>query len=496
VAHRDESWTLTWADYERWSSEWAGAIVAAGLAPGEHLAVVAPDGVLVHVAFLAAEKAGVVAVGIGARSGAREIAHLVTRTGCRAVLAGPLEAQAGEVVRELGAGPLDVELRIRGEQLHIVRGRPGGAARGERRLGPDALSIINSTSGTTGMPKCVLHNQNRWWYFHQLAVAAGALHSADVFFSAVPMPFGFGLWTSHFTPTYLGAPVTTMQRFSPTRMIESIAEQRVSVLACVSTQFIMMLNAPELAHHDITSLRVLFTGGEAVPYDRAAEFEERVGAAVLQFYGSNETGALSCTRLDDERDVRLRTAGRVLDTMDVVLVDADGRRVTERPARGRPACRGPVTSLGYWDDDEANRALFTDDGWMLMGDIVDVDDAGILTVVGRVADIIIRGGKNVSAPEVEAEVATHPGVALVAAVPAPDPVVGERVAICVVPRPGWGELTLDDIADHLRSRGVSRDAIPEVLVVVDELPMSSGGKVAKAALRELLNAAPATRPDS
>ncbi|MTA77898.1 MAG: AMP-binding protein, partial [Actinobacteria bacterium] len=147
-----------------------------------------------------------------------------------------------------------------------------------------------------------------------------------------------------------------------------------------------------------------------------------------------------------------------------------------------PACRGPATALGYWGDEGANAKLFTDDGWMLMGDIVRIDSAGVLTVIGRTSDFIIRGGKNISAPAVEAEVATHPAVAMVAAVAWPDPVFGERVCAYVELRAG-ASLTLDELAAHLRERSVSREWWPEQLVVVDALPRSSGGKVAKGDLK-------------
>jgi acyl-CoA synthetase len=120
---------------------------------------------------------------------------------------------------------------------------------------------------------------------------------------------------------------------------------------------------------------------------------------------------------------------------------------------------------------------------MLMGDIVDIDEEGYLRVVGRTSDFIIRGGKNISAPNVEEEVGTHPAVGLVAAVPAPDPVFGERVCIYVVPRVG-AAVTLEDVCAHLAARGVSREWFPEYLVLVDSLPTSSGGKTAKGALRE------------
>src|SRR5581483_74351 len=119
----------------------------------------------------------------------------------------------------------------------------------------------------------------------------------------------------------------------------------------------------------LSSLRVMFTGGEAVPYERAAEFEDRAGAMVLQFYGSNETGVLSGTTTRDSRERRLRTAGRVIGDMHARLFSEDGGSVAI-PGRGIPGCKGPATCVGYWDDDAANEALFTPDGWMLMGDVV------------------------------------------------------------------------------------------------------------------------------
>jgi acyl-CoA synthetase len=350
-------------------------------------------------------------------------------------------------------------------------------------LGADELFLLNSTSGTTGLPKCVMHTQNRWIAYHRMAVEAGGFGDDEVFMSLLPAPFGFGLWTAHFTPTLLGCPTVVMERFDADVALDLIERERVTVLCCVSTQFIMLLNAQAERPRDLSSLRSMFTGGEAVPYERAAEFEAATGAPVLQFYGSNETGALSRTTASDDRDRRLRTAGRVIEEMQVRLFDPEtGADITGSDRPGRPACRGPVTCLGYWADDAANAELFTDDGWMLMGDIVEIDPDGYLTVVGRTSDFIIRGGKNISAPAVEAEVGTHPAVGMVAAVAWPDPVFGERVCVYVELRAG-AVLDLDDLVAHLSARGVSREWFPERLVVVDELPRSSGGKVAKGELR-------------
>jgi acyl-CoA synthetase len=233
-----------------------------------------------------------------------------------------------------------------------------------------------------------------------------------------------------------------------------------------------------------TSLRVLFTGGEMVSYLRAAEFEARTGCTVLQFYGSNETGALSNTSLADSQERRLRTAGRVIPEMHVRLLDDHGADVTASGGPGIAACRGPVTCLGYYGDAEANERLVTPEGWMLTGDYCTIDADGYLTVAGRASDFIIRGGKNISAAQVEDEVATHPAVALAAAVAMPDPVFGERVCVYVEPRPDAVAPDLDALRAHLAARGVGKELWPERVVVVDALPRSSGGKVAKADLRD------------
>jgi acyl-CoA synthetase len=163
--------------------------------------------------------------------------------------------------------------------------------------------------------------------------------------------------------------------------------------------------------------------------------------------------------------------------------------VTATGGPGVGACRGPLTCIGYWDDPDANAQLVPPDGWMRTGDIVTIDPPGdpegVLTVRGRASDFIIRGGKNISAAYVEEEVGSHPLVTLCAAVAAPDAVFGERVCCFVVLREGGNELSLDELTAHLTARGTGKEHWPELLVVVDgDLPRSSGGKVAKAELRD------------
>ena len=229
-------------------------------------------------------------------------------------------------------------------------------------------------------------------------------------------------------------------------MLAAIERYRVTVLAAVSTQFVMLLNSPALDEHDLSSLRVMFTGGEMVPYERAREFEARTGATVLQFYGSNETGALSATTLDDPPEQRLRTAGRVIPEMQVRLLDPDTDDDITRPAaRACPRARArrcasatgttptptsgcsPPTAGCAWATSRRSTPTATSRS-----------SAAPPTSSSAAA-------RTSSAAQVEDEVATHPAVALCAAVAMPDETFGERVCVFAELRAGARDSTLDEL---------------------------------------------------
>ncbi len=472
---------LTWSEFDRAATALAAQLRGLGITPAERVAVWHGDGAAIHVLFVAIERCGAVVVGIGARAGTREATQILRTTRPRLLISDAArhpsaQTTVSELTHEISALVLDV-LSLDTD----TPPRPPAAG-----VGADDVFLINSTSGTTGLPKCVVHTQNRWHYFHQQAVANGALTSDDVFLPVIPAPFGFGIWTAHTTPIYLGATTILLEKFDAKAACEAIARHRVTVLCCVSTQLMMLMASQASREHDLSSLRVVFTGGEALPYPRAADFEELTGATILQFYGSNETGLLSGTTLRDSQERRLRTAGRLVPEMAVRLFDGDDD-VTST-GRGQPACRGPATSLGYLGGVDHDK-LYTPDGWMRMGDVCEVDAEGYLSVTGRTSDFIVRGGKNISAVEVEDAVTTHPAVAVAAAVAMPDPMFGEKVCIYVEPvapgAPANGRpIDLPALVEHLLSQGMSKELLPERLIVLDELPRSSGGKIAKGVLRE------------
>jgi acyl-CoA synthetase len=478
--------SLTWREFDFAAGALAEQLAGAGVARGDRVGVWHGDSGAVHVLFVAVERCGAVVVGIGARAGTREVAAILRSSRPKVLISDQqrsgIAAQAAASAAASSAGvPVSVLTMWRqADALRLNTDAEPEKVGIESQLGADDVFLINSTSGTTGLPKCVVHTQNRWHYFHQKAVANGLLTSEDTFLPVIPMPFGFGIWTSHTTPIYLGASSVLLERFTTTAACEAIARHKATVLCCVSTQLTMLMADPECRDYDLSSLRVVFAGGEALPYRPAAEFEDLTGAKILQFYGSNETGLLSGTTLDDPLQRRLRTGGRIVPEMSVRLFDGD-RDVTDT-GRGQPACRGPATSLGYLGGTDHDK-LFTRDGWMRMGDICEIDAEGYLTVTGRTSDFILRGGKNISAAQVEDAVTTHPAIAVAAAVAMPDPVFGEKV--CVYTELAHSHtVELPELVEHLLTLGVSKELLPERLIVVGELPRSSGGKIAKGELRE------------
>jgi acyl-CoA synthetase len=483
----DPGVALTWREFDCSADALAKQLAGVGVQRGDRVAVWHGDSTAIHVLFVAIERCGAVVVGIGARAGTREVAAILRSSRPKLLIS---DRQRSDAATQAAAGvatefPVpSLVLTHDADFPRLEVDATPGAVRIECQLGPDDVFLINSTSGTTGLPKCVVHTQNRWYYFHQKAVANGELTSDDVFLPVIPTPFGFGLWTSHTTPIYLGATAVILKRFTPKATCEAIARHKITVLCCVSTQLTMLMADRACRDYDLSSLRVVFTGGEALPYRPAAEFEELTGAKILQFYGSNETGLLSATTVCDSRERRLRTGGRIVPEMAVRLFDGD-QDVTAT-GRGQPACRGPATSLGYLGGIDHDQ-LFTRDGWMRMGDICEIDADGYLSVTGRTSDFILRGGKNISAAQVEDAAMTHPAIAIAAAVAMPDPVFGEKVCL-------YAELTdseridLPELVEFLLAQGVSKELLPERLVVVNKLPRSSGAKIAKGRLRKDIRA--------
>lgn len=481
----------TWSEYNQLTDAIGEHVRGSAGGPRSPVALLLPDTVAVHAALCGCYRASRIAAAIGVRSGVREIAHVMRRTNAATlVTVAEIRGRTWQaLVRELGAEGVTVHDVVVVDELTgaAVRHRlhePDSCetASAAAAFTPSTTSILNSTSGTTGVAKVVAHTERRWIEFAREAMLGGRIGPHDVVCSVVPAPYGFGLWSAHFLPALLGIPVVVTARFDAEKTAILIERERVTVLCCVSTQFKMLLRSPGLDRRDLSSLRVLYTGGEPVPYGDARAFEELTGAKVLQFYGSNEGGGVSRTTVDDDTETRLRTCGRTLASMNVRVLDEKGADVVGDIRRGRPAVRGPLVSAGYWDDPVADAEVYTPDGWTLLGDLVEIDAADRVRVIGRTSDFIIRGGKNVSITEIQELVREHESVSDVAVVGVPDEIYGERVCAVLVLADG-ADLDTARLSTDLESRGVTKEYLPEYVVVVDRLELGPGGKTDRGAAR-------------
>ena len=242
----------------------------------------------------------------------------------------------------------------------------------------------------------------------------------------------------------------------------------------VTASIIAMLNDPELGRFDLSSLRVIITGGASCPIETIREFRARMHGHLIELYGMLETGFHTYTRLDDDPEAVTGTVGTVSSGLGLRLIDESGRDVAEG-AEGEIAAQGPSVHLGYHKNPAANAELFTADGWFRTGDLGQFDRAGNVKIVGRLKEMINRGGKKFFPREIEEILYTHPKILHAAIVGVPDPRLGERNCLCVIPRPGQ-TLTLDEAVGYLRD-SVATYKLPETIEIFDELPFTPTGKI-------------------
>ncbi|WP_219537576.1 (2,3-dihydroxybenzoyl)adenylate synthase [Nonomuraea guangzhouensis] len=358
------------------------------------------------------------------------------------------------------------------------------------------VAVFLLSGGTTGLPKLIARTHDDYAYNARASADIAAMGTDTVYLVTLPAGHNFPLACPGLLGTLLkGGRVVTLPSPEPTRAFATIAAEGVTHTAAVPAIAVRWLeHAAKHGAGDVRSLRVLQVGGARIADELARKVRPILGATLQQVFGMAE-GLLNYTRLDDPDDVICTTQGRSLSPADEVrLVDEYDNDVPEGEP-GSLLTRGPYTPRGYYKAAEQNARAFTADGWYRSGDICRRTPDGNLIVEGRDKDMINRGGEKISAEEVENLVYQLPTVSQVAAVAMPDSVLGERVCVYVVPRPG-GTVTLDEIRATMERSGVARFKIPEHLVVVDELISTKVGKIDKKALRADIAARLAARTDA
>ena len=373
------------------------------------------------------------------------------------------------------------------ELLERIPGAPESAL-GDIVIDPEDPAVFLLSGGTTGIPKLIPRSHNDYAFNSRLAASVCDVRDGDVLLLVLPIEHNLPLACPGLQGFLMqGATVVLADSAEPDKVFERIERYRVTHIHIVPALLIRWISAPSAAGYDLTSVRVIQSGGQRLQPDTRLRAEQVFpGCTVQENFGMAE-GLLLFVRLDDDPAVRRETCGRPICPDDEIkLVDDDGNEVP-RGQVGELCARGPYTLRGYFRAPEHNARAFTPDGFYRSGDLMWQHPSGNYVVAGRKKDLINRGGEKISAEEVENLVLSHPDVVNVACVPVPDEVLGERMCACVLLRPG-ANLELSALTEFLLDFEIAKHKLPERLVLLDSLPLSPVGKVSKKDLVRMVTA--------
>jgi len=512
VRHQGIRWS--YADLGRKVDQLAASLLRTGLGPGDRLGIWSPNCAEWTLTQFAAAKAGIILVTINPAYQLRELEFVLRHVGCRALVLSPrfrdsdylmmLQALAPEL-GQARPGHL-CAARLPGLQIVIRLGReitPGMLNFDDLLIKPTAPDLaelagvaetlqsddpinIQFTSGTTGLPKGATLTHHNLLNNGHCVVEALRFTEKDRLCIPVPLYHCFGMVMGNLGCVSHGAcMVYPGEAFDPQSILEAIQAERCTALYGVPTMFIRILDEPGIGRYDLKSLRTGIMAGAPCP----VEVMKRVVAQlhmreVTIAYGMTETSPVSFqSAWDDSIERRVSTVGRIQPHLEAKVVDSVGR-VVPRGTKGELLVRGYSVMPGYWGEPGKTAEAIDLNGWMRTGDLATLDEEGYCNIVGRLKDVVIRGGENIYPREVEEYLGQHPMIQEVACVGVPDPRNGEELCACVVRRPG-AACTPDELRAFCRGQ-IARYKIPRYFHFVEQLPMTVTGKIQKFILREQL----------
>jgi acyl-CoA synthetase len=470
----------------------AGGLRDLGLGPGDLVAFQLPNWVEAAATFYACAMLGVTIVPIVHFYGPKEVSFILRQSRARAhiVVAGYGSRDYQEELATIRDGMDDLERVI------VVGGAPAGADMafddlraaepidGPAEVDPDSPALIGYTSGTTADPKGVVHTHRtlgcevRQLSSHQAERDRPNLVGA-------PVGHAIGMLAGLLCPLVGGKPLYMIDGWDPPTVLDAMVEEGIGAGSGSTYFFTSLLDCPGFGPQHVELMRFVGLGGSPIP-NAVAERADDLGISLVRAYGCTEHPSVTGSQHSDPREKRIHTDGRPLEWVEVRLVNEDGHDV-EVGQPGEILSRGPDRFAGYTDPALTAESIDAD-GWFSTGDIGVLDPEGYLTITDRVKDIIIRGGENVSAAEVEQLLAHMDGVAEVAVVAAPDERLGEHGCAFFRMQAGVEAPDLEAVRAHLSAAGLARQKWPEETRTVDELPRTPSGKIQKFVLRERLRA--------
>jgi long-chain acyl-CoA synthetase len=494
--------TLTWADLHAAAGIEAERLRAAGVTPGDRVAVLLPNGEAFGVAVFGALRAGAVVVPIGPGAVARELEIILGDATPRVVVAGAGESAVAAAAAGVGAQVLPPPPSGEGAAATGPRAGSADGAREASGDGGEAIALLVYTSGTTGRPRGVrLSHRALLANRAQLAsLRPSPVTPTDRVLLALPLFHVFGLAAGLLQVSWAGATVVLTERFDADTMPDLLVRQRVSAIAGVPSMYRALLDVPaEQLRAGFAGVRICTSGGAPLPAKWFAAFHDATGLDIVEGYGLSEAGPV-VTSNQVGGAARPGSVGRPLPGVELRLVDAEGRPLTDSrndedegeegdvadvytdPAddTGLVALRGPSLFSGYWPDGEGGPDA---DGWFRTADVGYLDGNGDLHLVDRTSDLVIVNGFNVYPREVEQVLAELAEVAEAAVIGIPDDRTGAAVKAVIVRTPG-SDLTEEQVVEHCALR-LARFKRPTTVAFVDELPRTPTGKIARRTLAEV-----------
>ena len=470
----------------------AGGLRDRGVEAGDLVAFQLPNWVEAAATFWATAFLGAVPVPIVHFYGLKEVGFILRQSGARVLVTadrfGHLDYLANLDTMRPDLPELELVAVVTDESVPtglvpFTTLADGDAVHEPAPVDPSAPALVAYTSGTTADPKGVVHAHRTIGFEIRQLGAMQPPQGGPPMLVGAPVGHGIGMLAALLIPVYRRDPVHLIDVWDPATVLAAMLEDNVYSGAGATFFLTSLLDHPNFTDEHRALMRHVGLGGSSVPAavtDRA----DAMGISIVRMYGSTEHPSITGSRHHEPRDKRLYTDGRPLPGVEIKLLDDDGKEV----GAGQPGeihSRGPDCFPGYTDP-MLTRECFDADGWYATGDVGVRDDDGYLSIVDRKKDIIIRGGENVSALEVEELVLRLPGVAEVAVVAAPDPRLGEHACAFVRPVPGGEPPTLDAVRAYLDGAGLARQKWPEEVRGIEEFPRTPSGKIQKFALRDRL----------
>lgn len=502
VVHADRR--ITYADYDREVNRVARGLIGLGVRRGDKVGLYIPNHPEFVLAYIACAKLGAAAVPVTWRFSAEEIKYILGHSDSSVVIM-ETAFMDSDFIAKLNA--------VRGDlpQLRdvVVIGSAEDAARvpgaitydgllsddpeldkelqaRKKEVREDDMVLMLFTSGTTGQPKAPMITQGNLVSYVAGQIESSGIGDDERLLMDIPNNHVGGAVMAIFSVLYSGNTLVMLDAFIPQQVLQTVQDERISVMGQVPAQYILLFMQPDFDSYDLSSVKFAVTSGAPVPPELVDQIEEKMGIIPFVGYGLTETsGAITFTRQEHPREKITGSIGIPNVGIEVRIMSPE-REEVPRGEAGEIAIRGGAVMKGYYNQPEATAEVFDDDGFFYSGDMGFMDDEGFVHIMGRKKEMYIRGGENVYPPEVEDVLMLHPKVLFAAVLGYPDPVLGEKGRAYIVPQPGT-EVGEDEIKEFCRER-LAKYKVPDQVIFRDALPLTPLGKVHKFVLYEEMRA--------